>query len=449
MGYEEEMEYRRVIREEMRRKHQEEDRALRIKLLAAGVILVLAIVIVGVIALGASSQPDPTQPSTDPTLETVDPTVPSDGPTDPSDPSDPSEPSDPVDPTPPPTDPTELPDTTVIHFAAAGDININDTTAALDFGLAFRDILPLLSRADLTAVNFEGNLLGEPYGAASHSAPQSLMTALKAAGVDLVQMANSRSIVNGIPGLKTTLSAIRAAGLEPVGAWGTSEEAREAGGYTIREVEGVKIAIVAFTKGMDSMALPVGSEDCVNLLYTDYATKYSKVDAAGITAILERVAEEKPDVTIALVHWGSEFRDQISSTQKQIRNLMLEQGVDAIIGTHSHYVQALDFDPEQGTFVAYSLGDLLSDGQTAGTEYSIVLELEITKNNLTGTTAITGYSYTPIFNVRREGEQLRLMPLEDAIAAYEGGYMFRVSEDLYKDMLYARTRIEDRVTPED
>ena len=425
MSYEEEKEYRRIVRDGMRMKREAESRSMRIKLLVAGVVLVLAVVIIAMVVMGVSNQPDSTEPPTDPPVTTIPPTDP------------PTEP------------PTELADTTVIHFAAAGDINVNDTTAALNFQQVFQDILPLLSQADLTAVNFEGNLIGAPYGTATQSAPQSLMTALKAAGVDLVQMANSRSIYNGLPGLKTTLSAIRAAGLEPVGAWGTAAEAKEAGGYTIRDVQGVKVAIVAFTKGMDSMALPTGSEECVNVLYTDYATKYSKVDTKGITDLLDRVASEEPDITIALVHWGSEYRDQISSTQKSIRNLMLSLGVDAIIGTHPHYVQALEFDAENGTFVAYSLGDLLSDGQTSGTEYSIVLDLEITKNNLTGTTTITGYSYTPIFNVRREWQQLRLMSLEDAIGAYEGGYMFRVSQQMYEDMLYARTRIEERVQSDD
>ena len=273
------------------------------------------------------------------------------------------------------------------------------------------------------------------------------MNALKNCGVDLIQMANSRSITNGLDGLRTTLAAIRAAGMEPVGAWGTEEEARQSGGYTIREVNGIKLAIVAFTKGMDSMALPVGSEDCVNVLYEDYATTYQEVDADGIKAVLARVEKEKPDLTIALVHWGSEFRDQISDTQAYIRRIMLENGVDAIIGTHPHYVQSLDFDQEAGTFVAYSLGDLLSDGETAGTEYSVILDLEITKDHYTGVTKITGYSYTPIFNVRWEDRQLQVMELHEAIRAYESGHLSRPSKAVYEQMLYALTRVEARVQP--
>ncbi len=456
MGHEEELEKRRAQRDALRSAREAQVRTTRSRLIVAVVILILCAVVI-LVSVSRAPEQDPntiTQPpEQDPSTATQPPETTLPPATDPTETS----PTETVTPetaeTTVSTESTEPVTTqdpyanTVVHFVAGGDININDTTATLDYQQAFLDILPLLSQGDLTAVNFEGNLVGEPYGAASQSAPQSLMTALKKAGVDLIQVANSKTIANGLPGLSTTLSAIRSAGMEPVGAWATNEEAQRSGGYTIREVNGIRIALVAFTKGMDSMALPTGSEDCVNLLYTDYATTYRTVDTAGITAVLERVALEEPDITIALVHWGSEYRDQISSTQKTIRDLMLKNGVDAIIGTHPHYVQALEFDRENGTFVAYSLGDLLSDGQTSGTEYSIILDLEITKNGLTGQTAITGYSYTPIFNVRREGQPMQLMELEKAISAYETGYMLRVDEEMYEDMLYARTRIEARVQP--
>lgn len=435
MAFEEELQQRRAQREAARKQHLAEHRQLMLRLGIAGSVLLIVAVVIIVMALRAPDQPDPTVPPTSaPT------TAPTETPT-----AAPTE-----EPTTPPTEPPAEPplEDTVIHFAAAGDINVNDTTAALDFKQAFQHLLPVLSRADLTAVNFEGNLIGAPYGAATQSAPQDLMNALKACGVDLIQMANSRSITNGLDGLRTTLSAIRAAGMEPVGAWGTEEEAQQSGGYTIREVNGIKLALVAFTKGMDSMALPVGSEDCVNVLYEDYATTYKDVDADVIKAVLNRVEKENPDLTIALVHWGSEFRDQISDTQEYILEILQENGVDAVIGTHPHYVQALEFDAEAGIFVAYSLGDLLSDGETAGTEYGIILDLEITKDALTGVTKITGYSYTPIFNVRRENRQLQLMELHEAIRAYESGHLDRPSREMYEDMLYALSRVEARVQGE-
>ncbi len=351
------------------------------------------------------------------------------------------------------TVPAETVPDQVIHFVAGGDINITDKVVAAgasvdgyDYSDIFLDIAGVLSGGDITAVNFEGNLYGDSYGTDSASAPKEFVAALGAVGVDLIQTANSFANYNGLLGLQATLDTIRSVGLEPVGTFANTAEFEKTGGFTIREVDGIRVAVVAFTKGMNGMGLPNGSESCVNLLYTDYSSTYQKVDTEGITEILQAIAREKPDVTIALLHWGSEYNDQISKTQASIEALMLAGGVDAIIGTHAHYVQQIRFAPEQGTVVAYSLGDLLGDGEKAGTNYSVLLELEITKSGQTGQVSITGCDYVPVFLAEEEG-QLRLLRIREAITAYENRFLGRVSQQTYEAMKLALQRIEARVDP--
>ena len=152
-----------------------------------------------------------------------------------------------------------------------------------------------------------------------------------------------------------------------------------------------------------------------------------------------------PDITIAMVHWGGEFNDMISSTQTKIIKLMAQQGVDAIIGTHSHFVQQMGFDKDTGIFVAYSLGDFLGDADRSGREYSVLLDLEITKNGATGETKITGYDYTPVYCHEDEDGRLRLLRIEQAIAAYENSALGRVDDETYENMKYALSRINSRV----
>ena len=415
-----ELNNRRQQREVLRKKRQAEQRRLMIRLGIAAVVLLLVGMMVFTLSRGTGDAPPETLPPVQ--TQPVQTTVPQE---------------------------TEAP-TTVIHLAAAGDLNVTDKVVAsasgdLDYTAAFQDVLPLLASADLTVMNFEGLMVGMPYGSESRSAPQSLVQALDKAGVDILQMANSWSIHKGINGLVTTLQSIRACGIEPVGAYATRDEFRQSGGYIIREINGVRVGIVAFTKGMNSMALPTGSENCVNLLYTDYYSNYQNVDTKGITAILEDLQEERPDITVAMLHWGSEVNDQISSSQKRIANLMLSEGVDVILGTHPHYVQSILFDEDAGTFIAYSLGDFFGDAAQAGTEYSIILELEITKDNETGVTKVTGYDYTPIFTVHEEGKPLRVARIREAMTAYNDNYVDKVSDQTYHDMEYALGRIEARV----
>ena len=172
------------------------------------------------------------------------------------------------------------------------------------------------------------------------------------------------------------------------------------------------------------------------------------MDSEKILSIINAAKKESPDIIVAMLHWGSEYNDTISTSQETILELLQENGVSVILGTHSHYVQQMLFDQEAGTFATYSLGDFFSVSERFGTEYSVVLELEITKDKEAGTTKVTNYSYTPIFTVAEEGKPLRILRIREAVAAYEADYYDRVSDEVYADMKYALERIETRVKGE-
>ncbi len=343
----------------------------------------------------------------------------------------------------------------VIKIRAAGDLNVTDSVIlagagsdGYNFNKCFLDIAPTLSDADLTLLNFEGNLCGEPYGTKSTSAPVQLAQALRAAGVDIVQMANSCSVNNGLIGLSSTLAAFRNAGIEPVGAYSSPQEFKQTKGYTICDIQGIRVAVVAFTKGVGSMGLPAGNEDCVNLLYTDYMTTYQNIDKDGIRSILKDVASEKPDIVIAMLHWGSELNDTISESQENIVKLMQSNGVDVILGTHSHRVQPIVFDEAKGTLVAYSLGDFFGDATSAGSNYSIILDIEITRDTENDTVAVTGYSYTPIYTLTESetcDNQRRVVVIEDTMRVYDDNFVDRVTKAAYDSMKNALERIDARV----
>ena len=358
-----------------------------------------------------------------------------------------------------PTKPVQKDPITTIHIKAAGDLNVTDSVVnagvaigGFDYGPVFKDVAGILSDADLTVMNFEGNVCGEPYGTATTSAPVELIRSLRSCGVDLLQMANSCAINNGLNGLTATLNAIRGAGIEPLGAYATASELRTSKGYTMTDVQGIKVAFVAFTKGLGGRGMPAGNENLVNLLYKDYATEYKEIDRDRITEILNNVATEKPDLTIALLHWGSEYNDDISKTQKSIVSLMQKLGVDVIIGTHPHTLQPIVFDETAGTLVAYSLGDFFGEADRGATNYSIILDLEITKDANAGITRVTDFSYTPIYTVR-EGEAVgnrdrRVVRIEKALEAYEDNFLDKVTESTAAGMEKAMTRIPQRMATE-
>ncbi len=419
----EELKRRRQQRQEARLQREKRRKQLFLRLgIAAGVLIACGILIFVV------SRQLPEQPQPEQTIQAADSAAPDS------------------------TQATQqpLPPTTTIRLALAGDLNVKDKTVGSGTGYedTFLDVAHVLADADLTVLNFEGVLCGAPYGTDTASAPQQMMEALDAAGVDLIQLANSYSIYNGISGLQSTINAVHAAGMEPVGAYADNAAYRAGKGYTLREIDGIQVAFVAFTKGMDGMALPAGSENCVNVLYTDYDSTYQTINTEGITKVLENVKKANADIIVALMHWGSEYNNTISASQEKIMGILQENGVDVVVGTHSHYVQKMVFDRAKGTFIAYSLGDFLSDGQRAGSEYSVIVELEITKDNTAGTTKVSGWNYTPIFSVNEGDAPTRVVRLNDAIAAYEKGGLGRVNDYTYSQMLNAVSRIEARIAGE-
>ncbi len=424
-------ERRRMRREEQNKRRKRQQRKIRMGLGAAAVILVL---VCGALFYFTRSAEDSVSAASVSTQQTE------------------------TAPTAAPTEETKAAynPITTIHIRAAGDLNITDSVVdsglsagGYDYTRAFQDVASTLSSADLTVMNLEGNICGEPYGTASTSAPTRLLTALRSAGVDILQVANSCTINNGLIGLNSTLQAIRAAGIEPVGAYSSTAAFNKSKGYTICEVQGLRIAVVAFTKGLGGRALPDGSDGCVNLLYTDYESTYKKVDTAGITKILNNVKSEKPDFIIAMLHWGSENNDTISKTQESIITLLKKNGVGLILGTHPHLVQEIAYDESGGTLVAYSLGDFYGDGTRGGTNYSIVLDVEITKDSENNTTKVTGYSYTPIYTVTgsqsADGFQ-RVVRIDQAMQAYDGNYVDKITASCYSDMAYSLTRIASRTS---
>ena len=428
-NHDEELNKRREKREALRKKREAEARRMKLALFAAALVLVACGVGIFMIARSAGIQPAAQKEQAQQTQATR------------------------------PTETTapKRSSTTTIHIKAAGDLNITDAvvnagmpTGNFDYTRAFLDVASTMADADLTVLNFEGNLSGEPYGTERTSAPREILDGLRSMGVDLVQTANSCAINNGLIGLSSTLSAIRNSGLEPLGSYANSQEFDQSKGYTMCTVQGIKVAFVAFTKGLNGMGLPAGNEHAVNLLYEDYDSTYKKINKTGINAILKAVEEEKPDITIAMLHWGSEYNEAISKTQEEIVTLMKKGGVDVILGSHPHLLQTIVHDPLAGTLVAYSLGDFFGDGTRGGSNYSIILDLEITKDSDAGVTRVTDFDYTPIYTLQineNEGDYKysRVVRIEEAMEAYDNNFVDKITQSAYESMDYAMKRIRERI----
>ena len=398
------LEARRLKRLEMKRKRKIQQRII---MAALAVVLILVIVL---IAKGCSGEPK--EPETEVPEEPVTPEV--------------------------PVEEESEPDVTAT-LAAVGDIMMYDNQISAaqineteyDFSSCFDAISAYTISPDLTVGNLELNFCGyAPYGGNPQAqpyfnCPEVLATNLADIGFDVLQTGNTYSIMSGITGLQSTINFLNQAGIDHVGTHATDPAQSGSGGVVLREVHGITIAFIGFTKGVNNMSLPANNQYSVDLLYTDYNSNYQQVDT---TSILERVDAAKamdPDVIVAMLHWGSEYDVTISETQKEIRDLMFRNGVDVILGSHSHIVgpmEMIEVETTEGEkkncFVAYSLGNFISSMSKQYTQESVILNLEFTKDGKTGETTISDVSYTPLYILDRgEGAESRfeVLPIRGAI----------------------------------
>ena len=324
----------------------------------------------------------------------------------------------------------------VVQLAAVGDIMIYDdilaaaqqTEGVYDFSDMFSAVAAYTMGADLTVGNLELNFCGAPYsGKPDFRAPEELARTLQDVGFDVLQTANTYSIQNGMTGLSSTISALDAVGIDHLGTYASTQEREQSRGVLIKTVNGVRMAFIGFTKGLNNLTLPQGSEYAVDLLYTDYDTDYSRVAEDAILNAVRSAEAADPDIIIAMLHWGSEYDNTITDTQKKIENLLLENGVDVILGSHSHVVGRMEekqvttkSGEEKTCFVAYSLGNFLASQTQSGTMESALLNLEITKSGSTGETCVSAARYTPLYILKQEGAAqttFQILPIRSAITS--------------------------------
>lgn len=340
-------------------------------------------------------------------------------------------------------------------LSAVGDLMIDENllrdakqaNGSYDFISCFLPSADLLTEADLTVGNLEMTFSGEPYGGQTYSAPESLAETLKIIGFDILQTGNSKTLAGGLAGLGKTLDTLHAEGLETVGSYASRKERHDCGSVLLKEVNGIRIAFIAFTKGFDGMTIPNGHEYCADLLYTDYNTQYNTVDRSGILSVVDNAKAENPDIIVAMLHWGSSYKIAVSESQKKIANLLLENGVDVILGSHSHAVGPMELrsitaedGSERQGFVAYSLGNFLSTDTESYAQESLVLNLEFSKDDETGEAWISGIEYVPVYlvdNGKEASNRYQTLDLYRAIELYHTTYYQRVSERNYQRLLEA------------
>ena len=252
---------------------------------------------------------------------------------------------------------------------------------------------------------------GPPYsGYPNFNSPDELADGLLDAGFDLLLTANNHCMDKGFSGLCRTLDVLDQVGIAHVGTSRTEEEAQS--NIVVADVGGISVAFIGYTYGTNGIPLSKKAPFSVNLFNTDYLTSLSTLDEKSLLSALDQAKALNPDLIAVMIHWGIEYKTKQNAYQERVTQFLLDHGADIVLGGHPHVLQPMelrtlerDGEEKQG-FVCYSLGNFISSQTYALTDTTVILALELTRDNKTGITQVTDYSYTPMYMLNRRKSDL-------------------------------------------
>ena len=301
-----------------------------------------------------------------------------------------------------------------------------------DFSYVYEDIKNYTLSSDITIGSLETTFAGKEKGYSNYptfNTPDSLATALKDIGVDVVSLAGNHALDYGYTGLCRTIDVFDNIGLSHLGTYKTAEDQEK---ILIKDVKGVKIAFINYTYGTNGIPLPSGKEFCVNLIDKDFIKKQ-----------INQAKEQNVDMIVACMHWGTEYRTTANSEQKDLANFLFENGVDVILGNHPHVLEPMEkktITLQDGTtkdvFVVYALGNFTADQRDEITRDSAILNLTITKNS-DGKISIDKVNYVPIYmykNTNVSTHKFKILDIEKTIKDYEEGKNTSINSTVYNNL---------------
>ena len=298
-------------------------------------------------------------------------------------------------------------------------------SSSYDYSSYFAHVQHFIDEADFTVANMEFCLGGPPYtGYPSFSAPEALAEEAAEAGIDLFLCANNHICDKGRRGLVSSLEKYGKIGVPVTGVYRDSLDEQKHNPY-IAELGGVRVAFINFTYGTNGIRVP--EPFIVNMM-----------DKEKVREAFVRAREMEADIIIALPHWGQEYTTVPDSRQREWAGFLLECGADAVIGSHPHVVQPVEFP------VAYSMGNFISNMSLRNTELGLMIILKISVTSY-GDSYVAGLEAVPVWCSRPGGygDGYTVLPVREFLnrkEEFRSSYNYGKMKDTYNRL---KTLFED------
>ncbi len=323
------------------------------------------------------------------------------------------------------TAPTEQPVT--LSFLSVGDNLIHDGIyeqanrraggSSYDFSFCYERIADTVAAADIATINQETPIAQsyDPSGYPLFNSPVELGQEVQKIGFDVVNMANNHMLDKTAKGLLESIEFWD--GEDGVVRTGAYKNADDLANVEYIERDGLKIGLVGITQYTNGLSLPENSE--LEIIYTSETdTIERKIKAAA----------ESCDAVVVNVHWGSEYTTTPSQDQRNLAKQMASWGADVIIGHHPHVLQPVEWIDNDGgsrTLVAYSLGNFISQQNTAARVIGGMLHYDMTIDPQSGSVTVGNVKFETIVTHYVSGSHdVQIYPLSeytDQLASRQAG----------------------------
>lgn len=256
-------------------------------------------------------------------------------------------------------------------IGAVGDMKPVGRTAALlekhdGPQLVFGGMLPVMRSQDMLAGNLEtavtsrGSAWPKTY---TFRMPAQALGALRASGVDVVEIANNHVYDYSAVGFADTMAGLRAAGMPFVGAGMTPDEAISPFS-AFAGIEHVSLwALAAFPvertgfSGRKDAAIQRGQP---GLLWADDWALGAIVESMRASS----VDHPGHELDVVSVHAGTEYAADPDATQTELYHRLIDGGADVVLGHHPHVLQPMEWyqGPRHSGLIVYSLGNFVFGG---------------------------------------------------------------------------------------
>ncbi|MBQ4290760.1 MAG: CapA family protein [Clostridia bacterium] len=240
----------------------------------------------------------------------------------------------------------------ILHSAIIEDAARHAKNGAeYDFNYIYNNVRSKIQSADVAFVNQETPMGGKSLGYTGYpnfNGPQEAGDALVNAGFDIVCIATNHMADYKAAGLKGTIDYWNTQPVTLIGGYVSQEDYET---IRVHEVNGIRIALLAFTYGINGMTIESSSGLVVPLMSKSEVRK--QVEAAKLAG----------DVVIVNMHWGVDSSFAVTTEQQEYAQLLADLGVDVVIGEHPHVLQPMEWMTGKNgnkTLITYSIGNFLS-----------------------------------------------------------------------------------------